>query len=103
MAEQRRLQSQLIQSEKLAGIGTLAAGVAHEISSPLFGIMGLAEAIPDALVDEIAIACTPDEARDRLHQWDDLASEVMLYAPQVGVAPGRVRDNPDTVLDVFRR
>lgn len=68
-----------------------------------FDIRAMAEAIPDALVDEIAIACTPDEARDRLHQWDDLASEVMLYAPQVGVAPGRVRDNLDTVLDVFRR
>jgi alkanesulfonate monooxygenase SsuD/methylene tetrahydromethanopterin reductase-like flavin-dependent oxidoreductase (luciferase family) len=68
-----------------------------------FDIRAMAEAIPDALVDEIAIAGTPDEARDRLHQWDDLASEVMLYAPQVGVAPGRVRDNLDTVLDVFRR
>jgi signal transduction histidine kinase len=52
--EQRRLQSQLIQSEKLAGIGTLAAGVAHEISSPLFGIMGLAEAIPDEVDPEKA-------------------------------------------------
>jgi signal transduction histidine kinase len=45
--EARALQAELIQSEKLAGIGTLAAGIAHEISSPLFGIMGLAEAIAD--------------------------------------------------------
>ena len=43
----KKLQEELIQSEKLAGIGTLAAGVAHEISSPLFGILGLAEAIGD--------------------------------------------------------
>jgi signal transduction histidine kinase len=43
----RELQAELIQSEKLAGIGTLAAGIAHEISSPLFGIMGLAEAIQE--------------------------------------------------------
>lgn len=45
--ETRALQDELIQSEKLAGIGTLAAGIAHEISSPLFGAMGLAEAIAD--------------------------------------------------------
>ena len=45
LAETRALQSELIQSEKLAGIGTLAAGIAHEVSSPLFGVLGLAEAI----------------------------------------------------------
>lgn len=47
LADTKQLQQELIQSEKLAGIGTLAAGIAHEVSSPLFGIMGLAEAILD--------------------------------------------------------
>jgi C4-dicarboxylate-specific signal transduction histidine kinase len=47
LEEAKSLQEELIQSEKLAGIGTLAAGIAHEISSPLFGIMGLAEAIAE--------------------------------------------------------
>lgn len=47
LEESKALQEELIQSEKLAGIGTLAAGIAHEISSPLFGIMGLAEAIAE--------------------------------------------------------
>ena len=47
LAETRALQDELIQSEKLAGIGTLASGIAHEVSSPLFGIMGLAEAIAE--------------------------------------------------------
>lgn len=42
-----RTRDELVQAEKLAGIGTLAAGIAHEIGSPLFGIMGLAEAISD--------------------------------------------------------
>jgi probable F420-dependent oxidoreductase len=68
-----------------------------------FDVRAMAEAIPDALVDEIAIACPPDEARERLEQWKDLAGEVMLYAPQVGVPPERVGANLDRILDTFRR
>ncbi|MCZ6784192.1 MAG: LLM class flavin-dependent oxidoreductase [Proteobacteria bacterium] len=61
----------------------------------------LADAIPDELVDEIAIAGTPDEARDRLAQWKDLTEEPLLYAPAVGVPPERLRANLDAMLDLF--
>jgi two-component system, NtrC family, sensor kinase len=42
---EKKIQQQLIQSEKLAGIGTMAMGIAHELNNPLFGIMGMAEAL----------------------------------------------------------
>ncbi len=41
------LRDQLIQSEKLASIGTLASGIAHEINNPLYAITGLAEHLQD--------------------------------------------------------
>jgi len=39
--ELRAMQSGMVQSEKLASIGRLAAGVAHEINNPLGGILSL--------------------------------------------------------------
>lgn len=47
ISEQTMLQFKLLQSEKLAGIGTLASGIAHEINNPLAGVLGMAEAIRD--------------------------------------------------------
>ena len=43
VTERRRLEQQLVQSGKLAAIGELSAGVAHEINNPLFAILGLVE------------------------------------------------------------
>lgn len=41
----RSMHAQLVQSEKLAGIGRLAAGVAHEINNPLGFVSGNIEAL----------------------------------------------------------
>jgi two-component system NtrC family sensor kinase len=43
LSDQRLYEQQLLQSGKLATIGELAAGVAHEINNPLFAILGLVE------------------------------------------------------------
>ncbi len=43
VTEKQRLERQLLQSEKLATVGQLAAGIAHEIGNPLNVILGNAE------------------------------------------------------------
>lgn len=43
ISEKKRLERELIQSEKLATLGLLAGKISHEMRNPLFGILGYAE------------------------------------------------------------
>ncbi|HEY6083861.1 MAG TPA: ATP-binding protein [Nitrospira sp.] len=45
--EESRLQDNLIQAEKTGSLGVLTAGIGHELNNPLFGILGLGEAIQE--------------------------------------------------------
>lgn len=62
------LQDQLVQTERLASLEVLTAGIGHELNNPLFGIMGLGE----AMMDE------PDAARMREH-----AKRIMEHAKRM--------------------
>jgi signal transduction histidine kinase len=78
----QRLQSQLVQQEKLASLGQLVAGAAHEINNPLAAILGYSELLSEN--EELS----PDQAsmaRKIGHQarrTRDLVSGLLSFAQQ---------------------
>ncbi len=59
--DRRRLQDQLIQSEKMSAIGQLIAGIAHDLNNPLASVVGFADylsevpQVPPALREPLAV------------------------------------------------
>lgn len=65
--ELRDAQSQLVQSEKMASLGMLVAGIAHEINTPIGAVNSMHDTLlrsVEKLRDEVT-RCVPDEAQEQ--------------------------------------
>jgi PAS domain S-box-containing protein len=51
ITEAKRMEQQLIQTERLAAMGQMIAGVAHELNNPLTAVLGVTELLRDSQVD----------------------------------------------------
>ena len=82
--ELKSLQNQLIRSEKLAALGQLVAGVAHELNNPLTAVMGYG----DLLLDE-ATSAAQREKLDKLvnegRRMKKIVENLLRFSRQSGV------------------
>jgi probable F420-dependent oxidoreductase len=93
-----RLYHSVLEPHGWQGIGETIAAAFRRGDFP-----AMAAAVPDAMVDAIAVTGRPDEVREQLKQWDGLTDHVLLYSPSVGMKPGRIAENVDAIIDTFSR
>jgi PAS domain S-box-containing protein len=71
---------QLIQSQKIASIGRMAAGVAHEINNPLSGILIYTELLQQALKDKPEVLNDLQEIIDQTLRCKKIASDLLEFS-----------------------
>jgi len=73
---------QLVQSEKIASVGRMAAGVAHEINNPLAGIMIYAELLKEDLKDDKQRMNDVQEVIDQTLRCKKIVAELLEFSRQ---------------------
>jgi signal transduction histidine kinase len=79
----KRLQTQFVQSEKLASIGQLVGGAAHEINNPLTAILGYSELLADDPTAAEKTRNLGEKIREQARRTKTLVSNLLSFARQV--------------------
>ncbi len=101
----KRLQMQFVQSEKLASIGQLVGGAAHEINNPLTAILGYSELLADDPSLGEKAKSLAEKIREQARRTRTLVNNLLSFARQ---SPSEHRSaiNINTIVNTsaqFRR
>jgi PAS domain S-box-containing protein len=93
---ERKFEQQLVQSERLAAMGAMIGGVAHELNNPLTSILGVSELLQDSQ--------TTDSARKQigiLQQQARRAAEIVRNLAYFSTppTPGKTRVNLGEIVE----
>ena len=101
--EIRDAQAALVRTEKLAGVGRLAAGLAHEVGNPLAAVLGYVELLRSGLDDPALEADLLSRSERELTRIHGILQQLLGYSrigsgrPSAVVLHGAVKDAVDTV------
>jgi two-component system, NtrC family, sensor kinase len=79
--ENVRLHHQLVRSEKLAGLGQLVAGVAHELNNPLTGVLGYVDLLRDE-VREAKVAARVEKLGNEARRMQRIVDGLLRFGRQ---------------------
>jgi two-component system NtrC family sensor kinase len=94
-------QAQLIQSEKLASVGQLTAGIVHDVKNPLAVIKGLAEELHEEMGTHPSISGQLQTIRDSANRASTIVVDLLKFARQ-STPEMQVRDIRETIRSSLR-
>jgi signal transduction histidine kinase len=93
--ELREAQASLVRSERLATVGRLAAGLAHEVGNPISALMGLQDLMMTGHLSSGEQKDFLERMRKETERIDRVLSDLLAYArPGGGAKRGRGDDSP---------
>ena len=95
-------QDQVLRSERLASVGRLSAGVAHEIGNPLSAILGLVELVQDGDLDETEQAEFLRRIQVETERINKIIRELLDFARPPGNEAEEATDLASVVDDARR-
>jgi signal transduction histidine kinase len=78
--ENKLLRQEIIQTERLKTVATLASGMAHEIKNPLTVLKSFSEALPNRLDDKAFLAKFAPMIQSEVDRIDNLVHELLDFA-----------------------
>lgn len=83
ITEQRRLEEQLRQSQKMQAIGTLAGGIAHDFNNILAGIIGFSEIVEEDLPDDSPLKRYMKMILQASFRGRDLVKQILAFSRKI--------------------
>ncbi len=105
ISETKKIQAEIVRMDRMASLGILSSGIAHEIRNPLAGMKAMSETMRDELPADSHHIEYIDRILRQINRLDDLLKSFFSYANPLRPDPSvfHIRNIIKEVLPLFHR